>query len=451
MARHRRVLAVLSTGGGKTVLFSYITASAAAKGRRAVIVAHRVEITDQIGMALDSFGVRHGRIQPHHAMTNDPIQVGMIQSLAKRIDKVPPPDLLVIDEAHHAVSGSYAHVLAQWPNARVLGVTATPQRLDGRGLGEIFNVMAVGIPMGELIGQNYLASYDYLAPPMRADLSDVKTARGDYAIDELADAMDKSVITGDAVAHYRDHLAPRSALAFAVNVEHAEHIAASFQQAGYRAASVDGTTDPTERRDRVAAIGDGRLDVLASCMILGEGVDVPSVGGAILLRPTQSLTLYLQQIGRCLRPKSDGSRAVILDHAGNVHRHGLPDEPRRWSLKGRDKKDKPPPIVTCKKCFTVFHARIEAAECEEPDCPLQEVQETPERRDGPVHVEGRLEIMTDPWGWLKPHGIDPLLARGPEFKSLLELADNPDKLKLIERARGYKKGWWRHVWDARKR
>ena len=446
-ARHRRVIAVSPTGSGKTVSFAHISANAIVKGKRAYIVAHREEIVEQISAALDRSGVRHGRIQPGHRQTDDLCQVAMVQTLARRLDRVPAPDLITIDEAHHAVAGTWGRVAAAYPRARILGVTATPQRLDGRGLGDAFDVMVLGPTPRELIERGFLARYQYLAPPTEADTGGIKSRMGDYSIEELAALMDKKTLTGSAIGHYRQHLDGRPAIAFCVTVRHAENVAAEFREAGYRAASVDGAMDKTERRRRIAAIGNGELQILTSCELISEGVDVPVVAGAILLRPTQSLGLHLQQVGRCLRPKPDGSAAIILDHAGNVHRHGLPDKIHNWSLESRKKKPAADPVRTCEVCFRVFAVapgwRAEA-DCGEGERPVGCALNAPEPKETalPEQVEGTLvPVAAPPAGPEWAGGIDVATAKGRDWYRLMELADTLDKLKQIAKARGYHWRW----------
>jgi DNA repair protein RadD len=441
---HRRVLMRADTGFGKTVCFAEITQRAAAKGKRVVITAHRIEIVNQISLALTGMGVRHGRIQPGFTMTADPVQIGMVQTIGKRLDKLAEPDLLVIDEAHHAVAGQWAKVAAAWPNARVLGVTATPQRSDGRGLGDAFDAMVQAIPMADLIAQGYLAAYDYLAPPQQADLSGIGTRMGDYNVDELAEAMDKAVITGDSISHYRDHLQGRPAIAFCVSIAHAEHTAEQFAAAGYRAASVDGKMDGCLRKDRISAIGDGRLQVLTSCDLISEGTDIPAVAGAILLRPTKSVGMFLQQVGRVLRVKADGSRAVILDHVGNVHRHGLPDMPREWTLETRKKKPPAPATKTCKACFQVFAVKpgwMQEPCDDEPGCAFAEREAV--SKPALEVVEGSLEVMTaERMAEIKAKPLRELLT-GRETRA---------ELDEIRKAKGYKPGWvWRTMQERKHR
>lgn len=449
MRQHRRVLAVAPTGAGKTVIFSHIAYNVAQRGKRAVIVAHRREIVDQIGDALSGFGLRYGRIQAGHTHTADAVHVAMVQTIARRLHQVREPDLLVVDEAHHAVAGSWSKLAEAWPNARILGVSATPERLDGQGLGAAFDALVEGPTTGELIGRGFLSDFDYFAPPAAADLSGIASRAGDYAIDQLAAAMDKATVTGDAVEHYRNHLCGRPAIAFCVTVAHAEHVAEQFQQAGFRAASVDGAMDPAERARRVAAIGDGGLQVLTSCELISEGFDVPAVSGAILLRRTKSLAMFLQQVGRVLRIKPDGSRAVILDHVGNVNLHGSPKSPRLWSLNAKRRKAREASVRQCKVCYGVWGAG-EKSECENrahPECLFTSRAPAPAPLVLPEHVPGVLEAVAERPEWAG--GIDILRASGDEWRALVERAQTREQLAAIARVRGYKNGWVWHVMQQR--
>lgn len=441
LKEYRRVLLYGATGMGKTAVLSFMTAGAVAKRKRVYVAAHRQEIVDQISIALDRVGVRHGRIQAGHSLTVDFVQVAMIQSLARRIHKIPAPDLLIIDEAHHAVSPTYMALLNAWPNARVVGLSASPERADGRGLGDAFDHLVLGPDNAELIPQGYLADFDYYAPPPVADLSNIRTRAGDYAIDELAAATDRSTVTGDAVQHFANLLFPKPAVVFCCTVAHAEHVAAQFCEAGFRAACVDGKMDKSVRRDRLAAIGDGRLDVLTNCSLISEGVDIPVIGGVILLRRTKSLALYLQSVGRALRPKPDGSRAVILDHVGNVNLHGSPKSPRLWSLNAKRRKDREASVRQCKVCYGVWGAgeKSECAARDNPECLFTSVAKPAEPFVAPEYVPGVLEMVAERPAWAG--GIDILRATGPEWKALMQHAQTREQLVHIARARGFKPGW----------
>jgi superfamily II DNA or RNA helicase len=365
-AGRKAPLAVAPTGAGKTVLFSFIARGAAAKGKTVWILVHRQELLDQTARTLREVGVTHGLIAAGRTPNPlEPVQVAGVQTLVRR--KVTrAPDLIILDECHHAIAGSWRKIIATYPNARLLGVTATPERLDGKGLGDIFDAMVRGPEVRDLIRQGYLCPPVYYAPPCQLDMRGVHSRGGDFARDEVTAKVDKPTITGDAVEHYRRICPGQPAIAFCASIRHAEHVADTFKVAGFRAGVIDGTMTADERRDRVRALGDGRLHVMTSCEIVSEGFDLPVCSAAILLRPTQSLSLHLQQIGRVLRVAPNKPRAYILDHVGNLHRHGLAEDIRDWSLEGdagrRKAKEKPTiPVRQCPECYCCHPPA--------PDCP----------------------------------------------------------------------------------
>jgi superfamily II DNA or RNA helicase len=426
----RAPLLTLPTGGGKTVIFSYIAERAGAKGNRVLILVHRRELLRQTSRTLDDFGVAHGMIAAGMSMDHHQhVQIASVQTLVRRLERLRwAPDLVVVDEAHHTTAKTtWGQVLAHYPEAKILGVTATPQRLDGQGLGVtaggLFDRLIVGPTVAELTAAGHLSPAVVFAPRTMVDLSSIHTRAGDFAQNEVAEAMDKPTITGDAVAHYRQHCPGEPAIAFCASVAHAEHVAASFQAAGFNAASIDGGMDSDLRAQHVADLGAGRLQVLTSCEIISEGVDIPVVSAAILLRPTQSLGLYLQQVGRVLRPAPGKTRAVILDHVGNCFRHGLPDDDREWSLAGRDKAarktDDAAPVRQCSNCF---HVHRPAPVC--PRCGFQYPVQSREVEE----VAGELEQ------------VDVVAIRAQQ-KDQIKKARTLEEFEAIGRARGYKPGW----------
>jgi len=454
MARNRRVLFCLPTGGGKTVIFSYLTWQVSTRGKRVILLAHRREIVRQISQSLTRQGVEHGLILPGKPVTNQPVAVGMVQTLAKRLEQVVEPDMLVCDEAHHAVSGSWDKIKSAWPKAYHLGVTATPQRLDGKGLGHAFDELVIGPAAKELTALGNLADYTYLAPPSDLDLSGVHTRAGDYALDEVEDAVERSTILGDAVKHYQKYLDGKPALVFCISIAHAADVAQRFCAAGIRAASVDGKMSGADRDNVLTGLAEGRIKVVCSCDLISEGFDVPEVAGCLLLRPTKSLTLYLQQVGRALRPKADGSKAIILDHVGNYLLHGFPDDKRTWSLDGKAKREARSAVTVCKLCFKVLPAPVihspnfPCGGVEEDNCPFSEMSEGGGRRI--EEVDGELVALTRDagpaltrLGWAR--GIALETARGKDWFRLLDLAGtDPERLEAIAAARRYKRGWVQH-------
>ncbi len=447
MRRTRRVLGVMPTGAGKTVCFAYITAGALAKGKRVLILVHRALILDQISAALDAFDVPHGRIQPGWPPTTHAVQIGMVQTVARRADRLPEPDLIVPDEAHHVVSPTYIALLRRWAHARSLGVTATPERLDGRGLGEHFEEMVRGPEIPWLIDNGFLADYDYFAPGKPPDVTGVRTVRGDYEPQALSDAIRRQVATGDIVQHYRELGRGRPAVAFCISVKDAEYYADAFHHAGYRAASIDGTMSEPERRARLHGLADGSLNVLTSCDLIGEGIDVPAVAVIIHLRLTQSLALKKQMDGRGLRLKPDGGKAVIIDHMGNSFLHGTPRTVHSWSLdsKRRKKTEQSVHIRQCGACFRVFE-RAEPIDCDsdEPECLAQEREVAPRQIE---QVEGRLVQITDSPEWAG--GASLTLAKGDEWRAMVSRATTADQLRQIAKARGYHPLWVRRVLASR--
>jgi superfamily II DNA or RNA helicase len=360
---HRKVLMVLSTGAGKTVCFSHIAQAAARKGNRVLIAVHRQELLDQACRALP---MPHGVIAANRAMDlSAAVQVASVQTLARRLHKLPRDffQLVIIDEAHHSNAGTWAKVLEHFHQAHLLGVTATPIRLDGRGLGEHYQAMVEGPSAAWLTDNGYLAPARVLAPP-GFDTTGIRKRMGDFDTKEAEHRI--GTIMGDCLSHYRKHLYGQTAIAFCCSVAHAEAVARLFMGAGIPAASIDGSMTSEQRRDLLQALGTGRIRILTSCALIGEGVDVPSVGGCILLRPTASTSLHLQMIGRCLRPSPGKAAAVVLDHVGNTLRLGHHLEPREWTLDGLAKRDRSaaPSVKVCPQCFAAMASQAkQCGEC----------------------------------------------------------------------------------------
>ena len=365
-AQHSKVLLVMPTGSGKTVVFSEICRLASTKGNSVLILVHRRELVTQASDKLTKAGVKHGIIAAGFDPSDHPVQVASVQTLIRRLNSADfTPDLIIIDEAHHAVAGSWDKIIGRFPNAKIIGVTATPARLDGRGLGSHFSTLVSGPSVKQLTELGFLSRHRVFAPPVIADLKGVRTRAGDYASDQLSEAMNRPTITGDAIAHYRKRADGLPAIAFCCSVAHATSVCASFNAAGYRAKLVTGNMPMEERDEAISGLADGRTQVLCSVDVVSEGTDVPAVSAAILLRPTQSEALYLQQVGRILRPQP-GKIAIVLDHVGSTLKHGFVDDVRAWSLDSkpkRQRKDEPAVQVRqCPECFSAFKPQ--------PVCPM---------------------------------------------------------------------------------
>ncbi|TIM41783.1 MAG: DEAD/DEAH box helicase [Mesorhizobium sp.] len=393
------VLVQMATGGGKTGLAAFMASSAAKRGKRVVFGVHRRELIKQTALTFDKVGIPYGIIAS--GMTGDrrqPVQIASIQTLGKRMDMYGAPDLYVPDEAHHAGAKSWADIIEEYAGkkSKIVGLSATPERMDGTGLGKWFGRMVTGPSPAWLMEQGYLATYRMFAPTS-PDLGGVKRTGGDFNKAELEKRMGATAITGNAVEHYRRLAHGRKAMIFCVSIKHSLSVVAQFQAAGYTAAHIDG--DSPDRDAILRAYERGTIQILSSVDLVSEGFDLPAIEVAILLRPTHSLPLFLQQVGRVLRPvyapgfdlDTQAGRlmaiaagpkpyALILDHAGNSipkdqggRGHGLPDDDRDWTLEGHKKKKRAKdededdePAVTTRQCPNCFRVHQPAPVC--PQC-----------------------------------------------------------------------------------
>lgn len=434
----RAPLLVAPTGSGKTVMFSAITQGAVARDRRVLILVHRRELIRQASAKLGMAGVDHGIIAAGFKSSSNPVQVASVQTLARRLERQDwQPDLIVIDEAHHAVAGTWSRVFSHWPDAYRLGVTATPVRRDGRGLGAMFDRLVLGPSVAALIEHQHLSGFKIYAPPVNAILDSLPVKAGDFDSGAAADALDRPSITGDAIAHYRKLAAGQSAIAFCCTAAHAEHVAAQFQAAGISARTILGTTPIEQREQLIASFGAGSLQVLVSVDVISEGTDVPAAAVAVLLRPTQSEGLYLQQVGRVLRPAPGKAHALILDHVGNVHRHGFPDDHREWSLDDARKRvrtlsGQAPSVRTCEQCFAAFKPA--------PICPMCGAIAQPSAREIKQR-DGELQELTR-------QAIEHARIRNRRQQGA---ARTLPELMAIAKQRGYSPAWAYKVHNARSR
>lgn len=442
-AGYRAPLLVMPTGAGKTVCFTFMCQQAVAKGLRVLILVHRRELVQQVSAALDRWAVLHGRITAGEKPTDLPVQVAMVQTLARRLRHDDEGryrfDLVIIDEAHHGIrESSWGRVLAHNAEARLLGVTATPCRLDGNGLGRhaggCFDHLVIGPSVAELIEQGRLARPVVYAPAKALDLRGVAKRGGDYAMGALAARMDQRALTGDAVTHYRQLCAGLPSIAFCITREHAAHVCEDFQAGGFQSAMLTGETPDKTRAEMIRDLGTGALQVLVSCNVVSEGTDIPQVGAAILLRPTASYALAMQQMGRSLRTAKGKTHAIILDHAGNCHRHGLPTDAVEWSLDGVKRRAQAD-LKPCYGCGALMPRRDRVcASC------------------GHVIPANPKDISSDVALPFVENGelveLTPSMRSAMRRKRLAEerLAESPEDLVRLGRARGYKHpdGWARH-------
>ena len=356
-ARHRSVLLTLPTGAGKTVIFSEITKLAKLKGANVLILVHRKELIDQAGDKLSKADVKYGVIAAGHKESKNNVQVASVQTLINRLNNPEQFDLIIIDEAHHSVANSWRKIFNFYKKALKLGVTATPMRMTGAGLGEIFDNLIVGSTIPELVEQKYLADHEVYAPPNKLNLDKIKTIRGDFSKKEVEDELEKVDIVGDAVENYKKLGRNKPAIAFCISVKHGQYVTNKFKQAGYKAELITGSMKSDDRKTLVDNFKNGKIQILVSIDVVSEGFDVEGCYCAILLRPTQSEALYIQQVGRVLRPEPN-KVAIVLDHVGNTKRHGFVDDIREYDLhqkaKSKRKGEIAPAVETCEVCFAVY-------------------------------------------------------------------------------------------------
>lgn len=397
-----------------TYTFSAIAASAAEKNRRVCIIVHRKELLLQASASLTSLGIEHGLISPF--FTPDPhrlVQVASVDTLLQRLKKRAFKfDLLIFDEAHHVVDGNkWGRAYDQLGRPPMLGVTATPVRTDGKGLGDhaggLFKVMVLGPSVADLIGRGMLVNpivYTSLEVP---DFSDLKTNKdGEYNLQDLAVKVDKPRITGDAVDHYNRICPGSKAIVFCASIEHAKHVREAFNGAGYRFELLVGSPEMSDAERTAINKALRRGDIHGACTVdlVSEGYDLPDLETCIMLRPTASEALFLQQVGRVMRPSDSKRGCWLLDHVGNIgqvvdgtfkRKHGLPGEEREWTLDGRKKKGKSKrkeeetgiELKQCPQCFVV---QAPAACCV--TCGFE--FPSPGKR-APQQVEGQLHQVTD--------------------------------------------------------
>jgi len=406
----RNVLAVSPTGSGKTVLLSALLQQ---HRGAACVIAHRQELVSQISLALARNNIRHSLMAGASTVANivgihmselgrswyDPsavVRVAGVDTLVRAPASDPwmrQVSLWVCDEAHHLCRDTkWGRAIAMLPNARGLGVTATPVRTDGKGLGRhadgVIDAMVRGPSMRDLIGAGYLTDYRIFAPRSDLDLRDVPTgASGDYSPAPLRQAVRRSRITGDVVQHYKRIAAGKLGVTFAVDVETAIEICDEYRAAGVPAEVVSAKTPDSLRIAILRRFKARQVLQLVNVDLFGEGFDLPAIEVVSMARPTMSYGLFVQQFGRALRPMDGKRHALIIDHVGNTIRHGLPDAPREWSLDRRERrassKSDAIPLRACPQCTQVYE-RVHRA------CPYCAHAPEPAGRSGPEQVDGDL-------------------------------------------------------------
>lgn len=410
---------------GKTVIMAEIARRANAKGRRVLFIVHRAEIVQQVKATFEQQKVNMNLCK-----------VGMVQTITRRLDQLKYPDLILVDEAHHVLAKSYLNIINYFPKAIKLMFTATPYRLSGKGFTEVADALIPGKQVKWLIEHKRLSPVDYYAPKF-INLDTLKTAKGEYTNQSIDDAM-KPKIYGDAVKNYQKLANGTNAIAYCHNVQAAKNLANEFNRTGIKAVEVDGSTDKLERNKIIKQFKNGEISVLTNVELFTEGLDLPGVDTVIQLRPTHSLSLFLQFSMRSMNYRPD-KRAIIIDHVGNIEKFGLPTQNRDWSLEGKShNKKKIASITVCPVCFGAFYNKNNICpycnsiiETETKDKPELEVVDSELKKI----TERKKERVTRIQKIMKNN-----LYKEVAGKTIAEL-HSMKQLKAFAELHDYKKGW----------
>lgn len=367
---NKPIVAVLGCGGGKSVIQAEIARLATAKGNRVLFLVHRKELCEQITNTFTRQGVNMSLCS-----------VNMVQTVSRHINDIPEPALIITDEAHHSTANTYRKIYDRFPDAIRLGFTATPIRLNHGGLGEVYQDLITSVSTKWLIENNYLSPYKYYSVKL-ADTSGLHIRSGEYKADEVACLMQNKEIYGETVTQWERLAKGRKTIVYCASVEASGMTADEFSNAGYISYSLDSTTSENERRDVMERFRKGQIQILCNCDLFGEGLDVPDCECVVLLRPTQSLTLYIQQSMRSMRYMPDKT-AIIIDHVGNCYLHGLPDDDRVWTLESKVRQENTVKIRECPNCYAVYLSTL--SKC--PYCQYEAVKEIQRNEKKTIEID----------------------------------------------------------------
>lgn len=464
-AGSRRVLAQLPTGGGKTVVISAIAQQFTQRGEKVLFLAHREELLLQAKEKLEAItGCTAGLIKAgYQAAPKHQIQIASVQSLVRRQHWF-EAGLVVCDEAHHSCAATYVSILERYPAAYILGVTATPARSDGQGFKNQYDALVLGQSVRELIDAGHLCPFKLFAAKNRIKAADIRVTAGDFNQRELAQRVNTTLTLGDVVGTWQKYAADKRTVVFCVDVAHSKAVASAFEIAGYAAEHIDGETPREERRAILERFRTGETAILTNCGIISEGLDVPGIEAVQCLRPTRSLILYLQMVGRGLRPSAGKNCLIILDHTENWIYHGLPDEEHEWSLDPVSLRNADR-AVECPDCHHCFRPQPHEQKSRVATCPncgatiqLEEpgegeaVERVIEHDDGAALEEIDLEssptviaLLQNLKNLQEQHGYQKIWVYHQlvKYHPLVGLEDLRECAKIL----GYKLGWAWYRWQ----
>lgn len=420
----RSICIQLPTGAGKTRVLRTIIDNHSLSKKVIYVIAHRKNLVQQLSDELTEIELQHGIIGARSPYIKYRVQVCSMQTLVRRIDKLPEPEIIIVDEFHHGRSKSYMQIFKTWAGAKVLGCTATPRRPDGKSLSDITQKLIIGPEPAELIERGFLSEFDYYAPN-DVDMNGVHQRMGDFITSESAERVDKRKVTGSAIDHYRKYSDHKPAIVACVSIEHCLHVEKEFNDAGYKFKAIHSKMDDKEITNAMNGLRDGSINGLVNCDLISEGVDIPAVTTLIGLRPTNSEVIFLQQCGRVLRIAPNKNRAIILDHVGNFERHGMPDDHREWSLIGEQQREShKSKYKRCPECLRV--APVSARQC--PFCGFLWAETAEPGSRIPEQVEGQLVKIGSTETTIKPGVQDAIRLVARNAQTLKEACEICKKL-----------------------
>lgn len=342
----RGVCVVLPCRSGKSFVMAKIAQDACKKKSKVLILAHRNSLLNQ-----------HRELFENLELDNPNVRIESVFTEVNHLGENGDVDLIIIDEAHLSGAASYQKVCQYYNCLRIL-FTATPARLDGKPL-NLADSMVMGISAKELIKRGNISDYNYYAPDLNIDFSAIKKTAGDFNNKQLGETMGTKKIYGDVLKYYNKLAKDKQAIAYCVNIQHSQEVCEMFNDNGILARHMDSHTPEKERESILSDFKNGKFKILCNCNLISEGITLPSAEAGLLLRPTLSLTLYIQQAMRCLTPNKD-KKAIIIDYVNNIERHGLPTQDREWSLDTKVKEycnendDGTLKLRICQECFSTF-------------------------------------------------------------------------------------------------
>ena len=408
-----------------------IAKSATDKGNRVLFVVHRRELVEQIKQTFTKWGVDMNLCQ-----------VGMVQTISNKVrnGKIQTPKMILVDECHHAIAKTYQRIFSKFHSANVIGFTATPARLGRKQLDEVFDDLILGPEIDWLIKNHFLAPYKYYSTDNIFATSELKvSSTGDYSFSSM-EAAGKSIIYGNVVDNYRKFADGTKTIVYTYNVESSKQVANEFLKAGYTAEQVDGKTEDDIRQQAMENFRTGKTMILTNASIYGEGIDVPDCETVMMIRPTKSLSLFIQSAMRAMRYKA-GKTATIIDMVENWKEHQLPDTKRKWSITSKPENNvQAEDIIQCDNCLAI----VNREECDSskngklicPECgePIHNAHQN----NGPEHADAEFIEITPEKITLNFKAIN----KGGYWQEL-HAAKTRDDLVKIQQEHGYKPGW---VW-----